>query len=355
MKKFVSAVAALVLSACLATSAFAEATAGEAAQGAAIQVQQALVTITAEGKSEDSDEVRIAIGQTQQVVDALSNDHTATVTETQAQVGADMLKYLDAQDSNNIQTKSQADNGCSVEVTGYKDLSIAPQSVETSPEGNTVTINVSAGASALGYLVRVTVPGEMDGVYQSRYIGENGNTEQLSDASVQLSRANGFTTFEFWVPHFSTWQLYKVSDDAAVPPEESTPAVDTPAENTPAENTPAADNTTTANTTTNTAAANNTVAASTAAEDEWTYCPACGHNHWTATAEGYKCDNCGHIVTTVKSTSGVKGTYVPAATSENPIKKTGMDMDAGLFALIALAGAAVAGCAYGVKKFAMNK
>lgn len=327
MRKFVAAIAAVALSACLATGAFAEATAGEVAQGAAINVQQALVTITAEEKSEESGEVQSAIAQTETFVKALTSDTTATVTEAQAQVGADMLKYLDAQDSENIQTADAK----GVAVKGYSsenNLSITANSVEASPAENTVTIDVTAdNASSLGYLVRVTVPVEMYGVYQSRYV-ENGATVQLSDASVQVSRANGSTTFEFWVPHFSTWQLYKVGEEAG------------------------ASSSSSSNSSENTAEA---TAAASADDDEWTYCPACGHNHWTATAEGYKCDNCGHIVTTVKSTSGVKGTYVPAAASENPIKKTGMDMDAGLFALIALAGAAVAGCAYGVKKFAMNK
>ena len=56
----------------------------------------------------------------------------------------------------------------------------------------------------------------------------------------------------------------------------------------------------------------------TATPDDSQYytCVACGHHNWTATADGYKCDTCGHLET--KQISGyknVKGVYTPTATS----------------------------------------
>ena len=59
-------------------------------------------------------------------------------------------------------------------------------------------------------------------------------------------------------------------------------------------------------------------AAPTATPDDSQYytCVACGHHNWTATADGYKCDTCGHLET--KQISGyknVKGTYTPTASS----------------------------------------
>lgn len=61
-----------------------------------------------------------------------------------------------------------------------------------------------------------------------------------------------------------------------------------------------------------------TTAAPTATPDDSQYytCAACGHHNWTATADGYKCDTCGHLET--KQISGyknVKGTYAPTASS----------------------------------------
>lgn len=49
--------------------------------------------------------------------------------------------------------------------------------------------------------------------------------------------------------------------------------------------------------------------------EEYTTCPACGYHNWTAGSEGYVCDTCGHIVSTVKTGAGVKGYVAPAASA----------------------------------------
>ncbi len=59
--------------------------------------------------------------------------------------------------------------------------------------------------------------------------------------------------------------------------------------------------------------------ATTSPADTTTYytCPACGTHNWTATDNGYRCDNCGYLES-VKQLSGygnVKGTYTPGSNS----------------------------------------
>ena len=88
-------------------------------------------------------------------------------------------------------------------------------------------------------------------------------------------------------------------------------------------------------------------AAPTATPDDSQYytCAACGHHNWTATADGYKCDTCGHLET--KQISGyknVKGTYAPTASSTKPaaakastIPQTSDEMPIVPIAIIAIA------------------
>ena len=88
-------------------------------------------------------------------------------------------------------------------------------------------------------------------------------------------------------------------------------------------------------------------AAPTATPDDSQYytCVACGHHNWTATADGYKCDTCGHLET--KQISGyknVKGTYAPtvssaktAAATASTIPQTSDEMPIVPIAIIAIA------------------
>ena len=67
--------------------------------------------------------------------------------------------------------------------------------------------------------------------------------------------------------------------------------------------------------------------ATTAPADTTTYytCPACGTHNWTATDNGYRCDNCGYLES-VKQLSGygnVKGTYTPGSGSESSAAAAG--------------------------------
>lgn len=67
-------------------------------------------------------------------------------------------------------------------------------------------------------------------------------------------------------------------------------------------------------------AAPDTAAPSKAPADDTVYyvCPACGHHNWTATDNGYRCDNCGYLES-VKQLSGygnVQGVYTPVSSSQ---------------------------------------
>ena len=89
-------------------------------------------------------------------------------------------------------------------------------------------------------------------------------------------------------------------------------------------------------------------------------CPACGTHDWTATAEGYRCDACGHLVTAQLSGYGnVKGLYDPAAAPgaqngagySGPIPQIGDESRPLLWALLlVLSGSALGGLTLCKKK-----
>ena len=87
-------------------------------------------------------------------------------------------------------------------------------------------------------------------------------------------------------------------------------------------------------------------------------CPACGTHDWTATAEGYRCDNCGKLES-VKQLSGyanVKGVYTPKAgaaagsTAASAIPQTGDDLPYALLVVLTCISAAGVGLALCAKK-----
>ena len=93
-----------------------------------------------------------------------------------------------------------------------------------------------------------------------------------------------------------------------------------------------------------------TAAPSVGGNEVYYTCVACGHHDWTATAEGYKCNYCGHLES-VKQLSGyanVKGVYEPktstakaaaksAVKSSSAIPQTSDDMPIVPIAVIAIA------------------
>lgn len=79
-------------------------------------------------------------------------------------------------------------------------------------------------------------------------------------------------------------------------------------------------------------------------------CPACGHHDWTATDEGYRCDECGYLES-VKQLSGygnVKGVYEPkaggaTAAAAEAIPQTGDESQPVLWAVLMFASALTLG------------
>ena len=74
-------------------------------------------------------------------------------------------------------------------------------------------------------------------------------------------------------------------------------------------------------------------------------CPACGYHDWTATAEGYRCDNCGYLESRkqLSSYGNVKGVFdpaaKPAAAAAAVIPQTGDEMPVALLAGLAVVAA----------------
>ena len=122
-------------------------------------------------------------------------------------------------------------------------------------------------------------------------------TKELYDKAANGQKLEGTNVFE------QVW----------FPPEDPTPAPTAAPTATPApvEAAPAA------------TAAPTATPAPTPDDSQYYTCVACGHHNWTATADGYKCDTCGHLET--KQISGyknVKGTYTPTASSAKPAAAT---------------------------------
>ena len=115
-------------------------------------------------------------------------------------------------------------------------------------------------------------------------------TKELYDKAANGQKLEGTNVFE------QVW----------FPPEEPTPAPTAAPTATPApvEAAPAA------------TAAPTATPAPTPDDSQYYTCVACGHHNWTATADGYKCDTCGHLETKqISGCKNVKGTYAPTASS----------------------------------------
>ena len=115
-------------------------------------------------------------------------------------------------------------------------------------------------------------------------------TKELYDKAANGQKLEGTNVFE------QVW----------FPPEEPTPAPTAAPTATPApvEAAPAA------------TAAPTATPAPTPDDSQYYTCVACGHHNWTATADGYRCDTCGHLETKqISGCKNVKGTYAPTASS----------------------------------------
>ena len=160
--------------------------------------------------------------------------------------------------------------------------------------------------------------------YQIVFVDDAGNRTTIDSVS---KVADGVVVF--WVPHFSTYEIVKVSAAADTAPATAAPAT--------------------------------TTVDAAAVDAQFYTCKACGYHNWTGTVGGYKCDHCGHIeAKDLSSYPNVKGTATlptatSAAASNNIIKATGADMSMVVLAVLALAAALVAGFACIVRKQGLGK
>lgn len=311
LKRVLSFGAAAALAVCLSVPVMAESTPGE---------QIANVT---EKPGATMEEVGTAVAAMTSVY-----QNSQEAVEIPASVTDQALRYFDmaeekyAEGDTSVMAKGQnlgvtwrCDTGASVKVTSH---------TYGTDNGVVTVVAEAVGESAYGYSLTVQLDPSMN-YTEYTVTEENGDVAFESTAKVKTYLSdNGYKKIvTFWVPHFTTYIL-----------------------------TPVAGNT--GSTESTSASTSAPVTSAPVADDGIVYytCPACGYHNWTATEEGYRCDNCGYIESQ-KQLSGygnVKGVYSPKTGTENPIKATGSDMSHVAIVVVALAVAAACGMGYAAKK-----
>lgn len=320
-KKILAVVAAAAMTATMSLPVFAEdATPGEISQNN-VEVVKDLLANKPVWDDSDKNSAKGAIATYVSNVTAENNVVTEDMATCVIEAYSKMPEAFEKAEEGTVFFYSEA--GQSENITLNK--------LDISDEKDSVTIDVKAdNKSELGYIVEIPMPDVEDNTEYAVVFCSDG-TEFVQD------RTNTNKDFSFkvkdgmltiWVPHFTTYTLNQVSTTSTTTTNNSSSSE------------------------TQTSAAAPAATAKQASGDTIQYytCPACGYHNWTATSEGYRCDNCGRIESE-KQLSGygnVKGVYEPtaAAVAENPIKATGSDMSLMIFAVVALAG--VAACGLGV-------
>lgn len=310
MKKFLSMVCAVALAALCAVPAFAEATPGEA-------VNESVTALA--GNIMNAPNKAGKTAEAEQMTSIITANPTNTVAKNQANAAMCVINAVDTE-VNRVGKNATVSNYVTFEAPDANNVTV--QSL-TQQDGNTWVLTASASTQPkMGVLMAVYGLG--GGSYQLVYVADDG-TEATYDTQV----ASTNNAIVFWVPHFSTYKIVRVS---------------TVADTAPA------------------AAASATTTVDAAAVDAQFYtCKACGYHNWTGTVGGYKCDHCGHIeAKDLSNYPNVKGTATlptatSAAASNNIIKATGADMSMVVLAVLALAAALVAGFACIVRKQGLGK
>ena len=304
-----------------AVPAFAEATPGEAANTAATK-------ITAENASTEK-----GAGFAKSIADYYTANPTVPVTKQNANAAATVINaHADKAIANGTFDKDTIKKV--YPSAGSVTNAVAVQTIEksqisnlslTKKDDNTLVLSATWTGTQPSAGANIAVYGmDTSAAYQIVFVDDAGNRTTIDSVS---KVADGVVVF--WVPHFSTYEIVKVSAAA-----DTAPA----------------------------AAASATTTVDAAAVDAQFYtCKACGYHNWTGTVGGYKCDHCGHIeAKDLSSYPNVKGTATlptatSAAASNNIIKATGADMSMVVLAVLALAAALVAGFACIVRKQGLGK
>lgn len=291
MKKIVSGFAAVALALCLSMPAFAEATPGEVANSTAWDV----IDATQQG------DVNKATNEMKEMVASLQ-DNAVTVSSEMTSAG---LAYFDMlEETGNPGRDYGKESGSNSDGVNYVIRSEATGmsvggNLELSEDAAVITFTADPSQpSSTGYAITVYLPDNASATsYSVMMLGDNA---QRNDSVVPVKsymREDGSTQkyVSFWVPHFTTYQLTAVGVQPSEPEQQPQQ---------PSGNTQNGSNNT---------QANNTQASSTPAAASVASAPA-------------------------------------AAVAENPIKKTGLDMNFTAFAMAAAAAAAVCGLGYAAKK-----
>lgn len=334
-KKILAVVAAAAMTATMSLPVFAEdATPGEVANSNVGTLAKKLEDMQKEGNEWKADDVDAVTTCIKEVVNTFQpeeeNTYSQVVTQnmSDAMIGVyenEALREKVFKDS----TEKDGAEGNTVTYSGSSGTDIQLDSLQIDEDSVVLKSTVNGTQSDVGYIVEISMPGVPNG---TRYEVVNSESDvafkEKDNVEIPLSYVVENGKLTFWVPHFSTYAFTRVSTSGG----------NSSNSNSSSE--------------TQTSAAAPTATAKQASGDTIQYytCPACGYHNWTATNEGYRCDNCGRIESE-KQLSGygnVKGVYEPAAAAvaENPIKATGSDMSLMIFAVVALAG--VAACGLGV-------
>lgn len=316
MKKFLSMVCAVALAALCAVPAFAEA------------ANTAAASITAENASTEK-----GASFAKSIANYYTANPTVPVTKQNANAAATVINaHADKAIANGTFDKDTIKKV--YPSAGSVTNAVAVQTIEksqisnlslTKKDDNTLVLSATWTGTQPSAGANIAVYGmDTSAAYQIVFVDDAGNRTTIDSVS---KVADGVVVF--WVPHFSTYEIVKVSAAA-----DTAPA----------------------------AAASATTTVDAAAVDAQFYtCKACGYHNWTGTVGGYKCDHCGHIeAKDLSSYPNVKGTATlptatSAAASNNIIKATGADMSMVVLAVLALAAALVAGFACIVRKQGLGK
>lgn len=198
LKKIVSVVAAAALAAALCVPAFAaeEATPGEAAQGKASEVVEAI-------QSGDTEAVKTAM---KEMTDRLQ-DEKVTVSPQMHNAG---LAYYDYMESIGAVTRKDLSDEVSIRNTNGDTVTLNSCTIDAA--ANTVTVDIDATVADVedGYSVTIDLPSNMTATYLKVSM-INESTNQPNDSVAVVRSAGGQKYVSFWVPHFTTYQLTPIS------------------------------------------------------------------------------------------------------------------------------------------------
>lgn len=251
MKKFLSMVCAVALAALCAVPAFAEATPGEAANTAA-------ASITAENASTEK-----GASFAKSIADYYTANPTVPVTKQNANAAATVI--------NAHADKAIADGTFDKDTikkvypsTGSVTNAVAVQTIEksqisnlslTKKDDNTLVLSATWTGTQPSAGANIAVYGmDTSAAYQIVFVDDAGNRTTIDSVS---KVADGVVVF--WVPHFSTYEIVKVSAAADTAPATTAPAT--------------------------------TTVDAAAVDAQFYTCKACGYHNWTGTVGDYKCDH----------------------------------------------------------------